>query len=98
MVERQNIQVEPQLSQGLIRLGTHRLTWEAKDGCKYFLLVHLNFVKDCKAPATVAMQVMINLTAPLAMAEIWASDFNNLSSDNCTPANLAFKILIFLKM
>ncbi|MBK6664906.1 MAG: HYR domain-containing protein [Saprospiraceae bacterium] len=70
-------------------MGTHRLTWEAKDGCSNISTCSFKFtVKDCKAPAAVAMQgLAINLTAPMAMAEIWASDFNNLSSDNCTPAN-----------
>ena len=70
-------------------MGVHRLTWEAKDGCSNVSMCSFRFtVKDCKAPVAVAKQgLAINLTAPMAMAEIWASDFNNLSSDNCTPAN-----------
>jgi hypothetical protein len=70
-------------------MGTHRLTWEAKDGCNNISTCSFRFtVRDCKAPNAVAMQgIAINLTAPMAMAEIWASDFNNLSFDNCTPNN-----------
>lgn len=71
----------------LYPMGTHRLTWEAKDGCGNITTCSFRFtIRDCKAPSAVAMQgLAINLTAPMAMAEIWASDFNNFSSDNCTP-------------
>ncbi|MBK8624304.1 MAG: HYR domain-containing protein [Saprospiraceae bacterium] len=68
-------------------MGIHKFTWEAKDGCSNTSTCSFLFtVKDCKAPSAVAMNgLAINLTAPMAMAEIWSSDFNNQSFDNCTP-------------
>jgi hypothetical protein len=73
----------------LYPMGTHRLTWQAKDGCGNISSCSLRFtIRDCKSPSAIAIQgLAINLAAPMAMAEIWASDFNNFSSDNCTPAN-----------
>ncbi len=68
-------------------IGKHKLTWEAKDGCSNISTCSFLFtIKDCKAPNAVAMQgLAVNLAAPMGMATIWASDFNNFSSDNCTP-------------
>jgi hypothetical protein len=73
----------------LIGLGTHKLTWEAKDGCgNVSTCSRLFTVKDCKAPSAVAMQgLAINLNPTMAMSTMWAKDFNNFSSDNCTPAD-----------
>ena len=72
---------------GQFDLGTHRLTWEAKDGCKNIDTCSFLFtIKDCKSPNAVAMNgLAVNLMPPLGTATIWASDFNNFSSDNCTP-------------
>lgn len=72
---------------GQFDLGIHRLTWEAKDGCKNVSTCSFLFtIRDCKSPTAIAKNgLAINLTPPLGMASIWASDFNNFSSDNCTP-------------
>lgn len=67
--------------------GTHRLTWEAKDGCGNIDTCSFDFeVRDCKKPSAITKQgLAINLQAGMAMAEIDAKAFDNLSSDNCTP-------------
>ncbi|MBC7884997.1 MAG: hypothetical protein H7X99_05945, partial [Saprospiraceae bacterium] len=71
-------------------IGTHKLTWEAKDKCGNISTCFFLFtIRDCKAPNAIAMQgLAINLAPPLGTATIWASDFNNSSSDNCTPSAL----------
>ncbi|MBK9255777.1 MAG: HYR domain-containing protein [Saprospiraceae bacterium] len=68
--------------------GTHKMTWEAKDQCGNSSTCSFLFtVKDCKAPVPIALKgLAINLINPGPKALIWASDFNNFSSDNCTPA------------
>lgn len=73
---------------GQFDLGTHKLTWEAKDGCKNISICSFLFtIRDCKAPTAIAKNgLALNLTPPLGMATIWATDFNNFSNDNCTPA------------
>ncbi len=70
-------------------LGTHKLTWEAKDKCNNISSCSFLFtIRDCKAPNAIAMQgLAINVNPPSGTATIWASDFNNFSSDNCTPSN-----------
>jgi uncharacterized protein YfcZ (UPF0381/DUF406 family) len=70
-------------------MGIHRFTWEAKDGCSNISTCSFLFtVRDCKAPQAVAKNgLSINLMAGMGMADIWASDFNNQSFDNCTPNN-----------
>jgi hypothetical protein len=70
-------------------MGVHRFTWEAKDGCTNLATCSFLFtVRDCKAPQAVAMNgLALNLIAGMGMADIWASDFNNQSFDNCTPNN-----------
>lgn len=70
-------------------MGIHRFTWEAKDGCSNLATCSFLFtVRDCKAPQAVAMNgLALNLMAGMGMADIWASDFNNQSFDNCTPNN-----------
>jgi len=67
--------------------GTHRLTWDAKDKCGNTSTCSMLFtIKDCKAPTLFIFNgLATNLTPPMAMSEIWASDYNNGSYDNCTP-------------
>ena len=72
----------------LYQLGTHKLTWEAKDGCKNISTCSFLFtVKDCKAPVAIAMQGLAVDLSSMGMATIKAVDFNNFSNDNCTPAD-----------
>ncbi|MEZ4910974.1 MAG: HYR domain-containing protein [Saprospiraceae bacterium] len=70
-------------------IGTHKLKWIAKDGCGNISNCSFTFdVRDCKAPTAVAMQgLALNLSPPMGMNSLWASDFNNFSSDNCTPTS-----------
>lgn len=69
--------------------GTHKLIWQAKDGCGNTSTCSSLFtVKDCKAPTGVVLNgLATNLMYPSGMAMMKASDFNNFSFDNCTPAN-----------
>ena len=72
----------------LYQLGTHKLTWEAKDGCKNISTCSFLFtVKDCKAPVAIAMQGLAVDLSSMGMATIKAVEFNNFSNDNCTPAD-----------
>ncbi|MBK8517905.1 MAG: HYR domain-containing protein [Saprospiraceae bacterium] len=73
----------------LYSLGTHKLTWEAKDECGNVATCSFLFtIKDCKAPNAIAMQrLATNIMPGMGMAIMKASDFNNFSSDNCTPSN-----------
>ena len=70
-------------------IGTHKLKWYAKDGCGNTSSCMFTFVvRDCKAPTALAMQgLALNLSPPMGMNSLWASDFNNFSSDNCTPTS-----------
>ncbi|MFZ1748839.1 MAG: HYR domain-containing protein [Saprospiraceae bacterium] len=70
-------------------IGTHKFTWEAKDGCQNVSTCSfLVTIRDCKAPTAIAKNgLAINLAGPMGMARIVAKDFNNFSSDNCTPSS-----------
>lgn len=69
-------------------MGKHKMTWEATDGCGNTSICSFLFtVKDCKAPTPIAINgLATNLMRP-GMKDVWASDFNNGSNDNCTPSN-----------
>ena len=72
----------------LYQLGTHKLTWEARDGCSNVSTCSFLFtIKDCKVPSAIAMQGLAVDLSSMGMATIRAVDFNNFSSDNCTPAD-----------
>ncbi len=82
--------------------GTHRMVWEAHDHCGNISTCSFLFtVRECKAPTIIVKNgLSANLTpmdingdgiADTGMTTIKASDFNNGSFDNCTPAeNLIF--------
>lgn len=74
----------------LMDRGTHRILWEAKDKCGNISVCSQIFtVRECKVPTPIALKgLAINLNHPGPKAKIWASDFNNFSNDNCTPAGL----------
>ena len=70
--------------------GEHNLVWSVTDQCGNFATcAQTVLIKDCKPPNAVCLSgVNINLTTMpnnVPMAEIWASDFNVSSTDNCTP-------------
>lgn len=72
----------------LVERGTHRIVWQAKDGCgNTSTCTRIFTVKECKPPTPIALFGLVtNLTNPGPSSKVWASDFNNFSSDNCTPA------------
>jgi hypothetical protein len=72
-----------------IGLGTHRLTWEAKDPCGNTKTCTFLFtIRDCKAPSLVVLNGLATSLMPgVNMIQVKAKAFDNLSSDNCTPAN-----------
>ena len=74
---------------GAYEQGTHRLIWEAKDGCSNVSTCSFEFiVRDCKSPTAIAhLGLAINLQAGMGMAEMNAQALNNLSIDNCTPSS-----------
>lgn len=68
--------------------GVHKIIWEARDGCgNKSSCEKLVTVRECKAPTGIVFHgLAVNLPAPMGMATITAANFNNGSSDNCTPA------------
>ncbi|MFZ1704109.1 MAG: HYR domain-containing protein [Saprospiraceae bacterium] len=67
--------------------GIHRIIWQAKDKCGNITSCEkLVTVMECKAPTGIVHHgLALNLSAPMGMATIFAHQFNNGSSDNCTP-------------
>src|SRR5690606_21304668 len=72
-----------------ISQGTHKIIWEARDGCGNMATCHkIIQVRECKAPTGIVHHgLSVNLTAPMAMATVSAKNFNNGSYDNCSPSN-----------
>ena len=68
--------------------GTHKIYWVATDRCGNFTeKTQIINISECKPPSPVCLQgIAISLSTD-GEVEIWASDFNKSSSDNCTPAN-----------
>ncbi|MEM1321406.1 MAG: T9SS type A sorting domain-containing protein [Bacteroidota bacterium] len=75
---------------GLYPVGTHRILWGAEDGCGNAAICGYDFtIEDCKPP-TAYCEVGIS-TIPMpnsagGFVDIWASDFDLGSVDNCTAA------------
>ena len=70
--------------------GEHTLIWTVDDGCgNSSTCTQLIHIRDCKPPQAVCLYgININLTEMPGMnpmVQIWASDFDGSSSDNCTP-------------
>ncbi len=76
--------------------GEHSIVWGVTDQCgNYATCAQIVKIKDCKPPNAVCYSGLnINLTEMPGnepMAEIWASDLDASSTDNCTPtAELEF--------
>jgi hypothetical protein len=67
--------------------GTHKISWMVNDGCGNTAQAdQLITFKDTKAPSPNLKAIFVSLM-PVngGMIEIDAKDFNNSSSDNCTP-------------
>lgn len=72
--------------------GEHTLIWIVDDGCgNTSSCVQIVHIRDCKPPQAVCLSgVNINITEMPGMdpmVEIWATDFDASSSDNCTPTD-----------
>lgn len=69
--------------------GTHKVEWIAADGCGNQSICKYEFVvKDCKAPTIVCLNGLSVNIMPTGMISIWATDFLQYMSDNCTPNDL----------
>ncbi len=70
-----------------IPLGNHSITWTVWDNCGNMTSCKQQITtKDCKKPTPYCRsQVSMTLDESTHQAEIWASDFDLGSSDNCTP-------------
>jgi hypothetical protein len=71
---------------GNLPLGKHKISWRVEDQCgNYNTCSHTFTISDCKNPTPYCKS---SLTLPLMQSkgtiEIWARDFDNGSSDNCT--------------
>ncbi len=68
--------------------GTHRLTWNVEDRCGNLSTCnYLLTIRDCKAPTVVCKFGLSTSLMPMngtGMIEIWANDFVQSASDNCT--------------
>jgi hypothetical protein len=68
--------------------GTHKIKWILSDGCGNDQECEYNFVvKDCKAPTVVCLNGLSANIMPTGMIQMWASDFLQYGSDNCTPSS-----------
>jgi len=66
--------------------GVHSILWTVEDGCgNQTSCTQMIRVKDCKAPTAYCINgLSISLDGGTGTVSIWASDFNNGSTDNCT--------------
>jgi hypothetical protein len=69
--------------------GTHKIEWVAGDHCGNEAVCKYEFeVRDCKNPTIVCINgLSVNLMQS-GMITLWASDFLQYATDNCTPSNL----------
>lgn len=67
-------------------LGAHRVYWTVEDGCgNQSLCDYMIDVRDCKNPTPYCLSSITTTIMPEAGAiDIWASDFDYGSTDNCT--------------
>lgn len=67
--------------------GKYYITWQVEDGCGNITECSYRFdVIDCKAPSPYCKsQITTTINASSQSVQIWASDYNIGSSDNCTP-------------
>lgn len=85
-----DIQSSADTLNGLLPLGTHRLTWRANDNCGNVNsnCSYLITVKDCNPPNLVCINGLTqNLEFPECQSTFEVDDFILSVTDNCTPAN-----------
>ncbi|MEO1626178.1 MAG: T9SS type A sorting domain-containing protein [Bacteroidota bacterium] len=73
---------------GFYPVGTHRILWAAEDGCgNANLCEYILQIEDCKPPTPYCLPGVSTIPMPIeagGFVDIWASDFNQDSNDNCT--------------
>lgn len=74
---------------GVYGRGTHRITWTVEDRCGNSSTCSYTFTgSDKKAPTPFCRTGIITVIMPSSgNVDVWASDLNLNSSDNCSPAN-----------
>ncbi len=69
-------------------VGTHRIVWGAEDGCGNANVCEYEFtIEDCKPPTPycrLGVSTIPMIVQAGGYVEIWASDFNIGSTDNCS--------------
>lgn len=69
-------------------VGRHKIKWLVEDGCGNAKICEYFFnVEDCKKPTVVCTNGLSVNIMPGGMITLWASDFLQYTTDNCTPAN-----------
>jgi hypothetical protein len=85
-----SIDVSKQDSSFSIKLnrGVHSVSWRVSDRCGNVESCKSKItVKECKAPTAICLNGLATNLENDGTASVWAKDFNNHSSDNCTPVN-----------
>jgi hypothetical protein len=74
---------------GTYPVGVHKIKWFVEDGCGNIAVCETLFeVKDCKKPTPYCLTGVITVPMPSSgCVEVWATDLNLGSYDNCTPKN-----------
>ena len=66
-------------------MSNHKVVWKVTDGCNNVTTCVENFmVKDLKAPTPYMIDISSAVMESSCTVELWASDFNIGSFDNCT--------------
>ena len=68
-----------------VESGIHEVTWTVTDRCgNPTTCSYILTVKECKAPTAVCLTGLVIGIDDAGQAELWASDVNQSSNDNCT--------------
>ncbi|MBK9270582.1 MAG: hypothetical protein IPM48_03205 [Saprospiraceae bacterium] len=74
---------------GVYPIGVHKISWFVEDGCGNIgVCTKLFEIEDCKAPTPVCLTGIVTVPMPsTGCIDVWASDLNAYSYDNCTPSD-----------